>query len=471
MIFNSIPFAVFLPIVFIIYWLIGGKRYQVQNGFLLLASYFFYGWWDWRFLSLLLGATFLSYLLGIGIGNAKREGQRKLLLGVGVGISLSLLVFFKYFDFFVESFADAFSLFGSKMSVVALNLILPLGISFYTFKILSYMLDVYKGRIPPCKNIFDYSLFVSFFPQLVAGPIERATTLLPQIQTQRKFSYDQAGDGMKLILWGLFKKIVVADTTAGYVHDIFSNHELYPASMLWLGILYFAFQVYADFSGYSDIAIGVGKLLGFELLKNFDRPFISKNITEFWRRWHISLSTWFNDYIFTPFYTTFRNWGNIAMYVGIMLTFFLSGLWHGESWHYIFFGALHGAAIVIETATKKSRKRLSKKVPAWLYNNLSMVLTFLFVIITWVFFRAKNMDHGFSYFKGLFDASIIEIPGKLAYIPLVLVMVIWEWLQRKKKHALDFGFARPLRWLIYLVVTFFILYYFGNEQQFFYFQF
>lgn len=472
MVFNSIPFALFLPVVFTIYWLIGSSRVRAQNLFLLGASYFFYAWWDWRFLCLVIFISGFSFVISEAIRKTDHEKRRKALMYVAVAVSLLVLGFFKYYNFFIASFADAFSVFGGKLNVTTLNIILPLGISFYTFKVLSYILDVYYRKIEPERNVVNYLLYVGFFPQLVSGPIERASRLLPQLRSERKFNYDQAVDGTKLILWGLFKKVVIADTTAIYVSDIFNNYALYPSSVLVLGMVYFTFQIYADFSGYTDIAIGIGKLLGFETMQNFNRPFISKNITEFWRRWHISLSSWFNDYVFTPLYTSLRNWGNIALYLSILVTFLLSGLWHGADWHYVFFGAIYGVAIVFETYTKKRRKKIASKIQPAVYNNASMLLTFGFLLITWVFFRASSMTHAWNYIEAVFSPSLLEIPGKLAYLPFVALLVIWEWVQRRKKHALDFGkLPVPARWGVYLVLTFLIFYYYGEEQQFYYFQF
>jgi alginate O-acetyltransferase complex protein AlgI len=472
MIFNSIPFVVFLPATFIIYWLIGHKRTRAQNVFLLIASYFFYGWWDWRFLSLLFFSSLLSYILGGAIYKSTSDKKRKLLLYLGVIVSLGFLGFFKYYNFFIQSFADAFTVFGSPIEVTTLKLILPLGISFYTFKLISYLMDVYRGKIERSYQAVDYFVYVGFFAQITAGPIERASNMLPQLKVARPFNKEQATEGLKLILWGMFKKVVIADTCALYVGDIFNNSTIYPASVLLLGTFYFAFQVYADFSGYSDIAMGIGKLFGFELMQNFNHPFSSKNITDFWRRWHISLSSWFNDYVFTPAYTAMRNWGNAGMFLGIFITFLLSGLWHGASWHYVLFGSIHGLAIIYETYTKKKRKKVESKMGKTLYANVSVFLTFIFILLTFIIFRANNIPHAFQYIGALFSSSMLEVPGKLAYLPWVFLMIGWEWLQRKKKYALYFPtLPMPVRWSIYLVLTFLIFYYYGTEQQFYYFQF
>lgn len=470
MIFNSIPFAIFLPVVFILYWLIGSKRKEGQNAFLLLASLFFYGWWDYRFLLLLLSSISIGYLFGIWL--EKSISHRRIILFLGLSLILSSLLFFKYYNFFIENFAHAYSLFGGKLQVQSLSLILPLGISFYTFKLIGYVVDVYYRKIERCKSPLDFYLFVSFFPQISAGPLESSITLLPQIQRERLFDYTQAKEGLKHILWGLFKKIAIADTCANYANDIFGNYEYFPGSMLVLGVFYFTIQVYADFSGYSDIAIGIGKLFGFELMKNFNLPFLSKNVTDFWRRWHISLTLWFNNYFFSPIYVSIRAWGVFAMYVSIFLTFLLSGLWHGASWNYILYGALQGTAIIVETRLSKQRKTWQKKLNKTVYFNLSIGITMVFVLFTFVIFRSNDIPSAMNYLNRIASWSLFEIPGKLAYLPIIFVMLSWEWLQRKKSHAMNIlHLPVGLRWGIYTILTFFILYYYGQDQEFYYFQF
>lgn len=470
MLFNSVSFALFLPLVFIGYWLIGSQNKTGQNHFLLAASLFFYGWWDVRFLGLLGFSVFVGY--GIGWWLDRTESRRRLILFLGIVASLSFLLFFKYYNFFITSFTEAYNFIGGKINPNTLELILPFGISFYTFKIVGYIIDVYYRRIPTCRNPIDFFLFVSFFPQIAAGPIESATTLLPQIQEKRSFRYQQASEGLRYILWGMFKKVAIADACAGYVSDIFGHYQTYPASVLCIGTVYFAVQVYADFSGYSDIAIGVGKLFGFELMKNFNLPFLSKNVTDFWRRWHISLTKWFNDYFFTPIYTAVRNWGTFGMYFAIFMTFLLSGLWHGANWNYILYGVFQGLAIVWDAATKKKRKKIEKKIPAKLYGNVSILLTMLFILLTFIIFRSPTVEDGMSYIRHLVSASLFIVPGKLAYVPIIVVLITWEWLMRNRKHALDLPVkSRPLRYAIYLSLTFALFYYYGQEQEFFYFQF
>lgn len=298
--FNSLDFAVFLPIVFTLYWFVTNRYLQLQNLLLVIASYVFYGWWDWRFLSLIVFSTLVDFAVGVGLNTNAKPIIRKILLWSSILINLGLLGFFKYFNFFIESFVDVFTLFGAPISVNSLNIVLPVGISFYTFQTLSYSIDVYRRRLKPTKNFLAFSAYVSFFPQLVAGPIERATNLLPQFYTRRSFNYEKAKDGLLQILWGLFKKIVIADNCAFLVNQIFNDSETQAGSTLLLGAIFFAFQIYCDFSGYSDIAIGLSRFFGFDLMQNFATPYFARDMAEFWRRWHISLSTWFRDYLYIP---------------------------------------------------------------------------------------------------------------------------------------------------------------------------
>jgi D-alanyl-lipoteichoic acid acyltransferase DltB (MBOAT superfamily) len=300
MLFNSLDFAIFLPVVFLLYWFVFQKKIKAQNALVALASYVFYGWWDWRFLSLIIFSSVIDYFIGLQLENIKKDRYRSLLLWTSIFVNLGLLGFFKYFNFFIDNFLDAFSFFGYQIPNTSLNIILPVGISFYTFQTLSYTIDVYRKQLKPTKDFVAFTAFVSFFPQLVAGPIERASNLLPQFYKKRKFDYSIAVDGMRQILWGLFKKIVIADNCAKYANEIFNNSGNYSGTTLLLGALFFTFQIYGDFSGYSDIAIGTSRLFGFKLMKNFAFPYFSRDIAEFWRRWHISLSSWFRDYLYIP---------------------------------------------------------------------------------------------------------------------------------------------------------------------------
>lgn len=335
MLFNSIDFLIFLPIVFVLYWFVFNINLKSQNLLILFSSYVFYGWWDYRFLSLIFLSTVVDYKIGLEIPKQNSEKNRKLLLWVSVLFNLSVLGFFKYYNFFVDSWISLLSTVGYDVkSVWTLNIILPVGISFYTFQTMSYTIDIYKKSLDPTKDFISFASFVSFFPQLVAGPIERASNLLPQILKKRDFKYEQKVQGLRLILFGMFKKVVIADSLAPLVDDIFSNYQDFGGGTLWLGAIYFSFQIYCDFSGYSDIAVGTSKLFGFELMSNFKFPYLSRNIGEFWRRWHISLSTWFRDYLYIPLGGRLE--GKLKSFRNILLVFLVSGFWHGANWTFFF---------------------------------------------------------------------------------------------------------------------------------------
>mgnify|MGYP000415625364 CR=1 FL=1 len=333
MIFNSIDFAIFLPIVFLLYWFVAQKNSRSQNTLIVLSSYVFYGWWDWRFLSLILFSTIIDFAVGQKLRTEKEQSKKKVLLWISILVNFGFLGFFKYYNFFAENFEDAFSLFGAEINSSSLNIILPVGISFYTFQTLSYTIDVYNGKLEPTKDFIAFSAFVSFFPQLVAGPIERATSLLPQFYKKREFDYSKAVDGLRQILWGLFKKIVIADNCATYANEIFSTYSDQPGSILLLGAIYFTFQIYGDFSGYSDIAIGTSKLFNINLKQNFALPYFSRDVAEFWRRWHISLSTWFRDYLYIPLGgSRVSKWKQLR---NTLIIFTVSGFWHGANWTFV----------------------------------------------------------------------------------------------------------------------------------------
>ncbi|MDN3644276.1 MBOAT family O-acyltransferase, partial [Lutimonas halocynthiae] len=337
MLFNSLDFAIFLPIVFVLYWFVTNKNLKLQNLLIVVASYVFYGWWDWRFLSLILFSTLVDYTVGRKLRDENNGSRRLLLLWTSIIVNLGFLGFFKYYNFFLDNFIEAFSFFGYVFKAGSLQIILPVGISFYTFQTLSYTIDVYKKKLEPTKDFIAFAAFVSFFPQLVAGPIERATNLLPQFYKKRTFDSNKAIDGLKQILWGLFKKVVIADNAAQFANEIFNNSGDYSGSTLFLGALFFAFQIYGDFSGYSDIAIGTSRLFGFNLMKNFAFPYFSRDIAEFWRRWHISLSTWFRDYLYIPLG---GSRGGLSMKIrNTFIIFIVSGFWHGANWTFIVWGA------------------------------------------------------------------------------------------------------------------------------------
>lgn len=477
MLFNSLDFAIFLPIVFILYWLLK-RNLKVQNFLIVVASYVFYGWWDWRFLSLIIFSSIVDYSVGIALDKSDRKRTRRILLMTSILVNIGFLGFFKYFNFFTDSFTDAFSFFGYQFKSQSLNIILPVGISFYTFQTLSYSIDVFRRKMKPTRNIVAFFAFVSFFPQLVAGPIERATNLLPQFYTKRKFDYAQAVDGVRQILWGLFKKIVIADNAAAFANDIFANSADYNGSTLLLGAFFFAFQIYGDFSGYSDIAIGTARLFGFNLMRNFAFPYFSRDIAEFWRRWHISLSTWFRDYVYIPLGgSKVKKWAVIR---NIFIIFIVSGFWHGANWTFIVWGLLNALYFIPLMLTKQNRSNLNDVAEGKLLPNLrefiQINVTFLLTTLAWIFFRADSITHAFDYLGGIFSMSLFSLPEtrpKFLFILIFLFLAV-EWFQRNKQHALEFDTIRipkMARWTIYYAVVFVIFYYGGEKQEFIYFQF
>ncbi|WP_287642212.1 MBOAT family O-acyltransferase [Bacteroides sp.] len=482
MLFNSFEFLIYLPIVFILYWFVFNKTLKLQNLLVVVVSYIFYGWWDWRFLLLIGFTTLCSYLSGILI--ASYEGRRKLQKAVSICnivLNLTILGIFKYFNFFADNFAILFRSFGYEINWVTLDILLPVGISFYTFQALSYSIDVYQKKIEPTKDIIAFFAFISFFPQLVAGPIERATNLLPQFLRERKFDYSAAVDGCRQMLWGFFKKIVIADNCAVCVNSIFENYTELPASTLLLGGFWFTFQIYCDFSGYSDIAIGCAKLFGIKLMKNFNFPYFSRDIAEFWRRWHISLTTWFRDYIYIPLGgSRVGKWKAVR---NTMIIFLVSGFWHGANWTFIVWGVFHALLFLPLLLGKRNRKNLNsvahgKIIPS--FKELAQMLTtFIFALVGWIIFRAENIFQAYDYITRMFNKSILNFPERgfttgTFIIPLILIFILIEWIQREKNHGLEISLvkSRPVRYLIYSVLIYIILI-FTNEApaEFIYFQF
>ncbi|MBC8150846.1 MAG: MBOAT family protein [Bacteroidetes bacterium] len=482
MLFNSIDFALFLPVVFVLYWFVFKNSLKYQNLLVVAASYVFYGWWDWRFLGLIIFSTVLDFFIGKSLAKTTHELNRKLLLYTSVAVNLGFLGIFKYFDFFVSNFIDAFSLFGVELSAGSLNIILPVGISFYTFQTLSYSIDVYRRKLKHTDDFIAFSAFVCFFPQLVAGPIERATNLLPQFLKARKFNYDQAADGMRQILWGLFKKVVVADNCAVFVNAIFDNPDPLSGSTLFMGAVFFAFQIYCDFSGYSDIAIGTSRLFNINLKQNFATPYFSRNIGEFWRRWHISLSTWFRDYLYIPLGgSQGGTWNKIR---NVFLIFIVSGFWHGASWNFIVWGGLNALYFLPLLLTKNNRNHLNTVAEGSLFPTykeiLSIGLTFFLTVIAWVFFRADTLTEAVHYLNLMFSSSFFTVPSFITpkafmlytYL-LICLFIAVEWVQRDKKFGLSIeNLNRPFRWVIYTIVIGVIITFgqFG-ESEFIYFQF
>jgi alginate O-acetyltransferase complex protein AlgI len=481
MLFNSFSFAIFLPIVFVLYWFVMNKSLKLQNILLLVASYYFYSCWDYRFLFLLIFSTVLDYATGIKMYEAKTESLKKFWFWLSIIINLGFLGVFKYYNFFADSFSDALSLIGFQAGFVTLNVILPVGISFYTFHGLSYVIDIYKNRIKPERNFIDYSLFVSFFPLLVAGPIERATHLLPQIKSKRAFNYSQALDGLRQILWGLFKKIVIADNCAQYANMIFNNSGDYSGSTLVLGALFFTFQIYCDFSGYSDIALGTARLFGVELLRNFAYPYFSRDIAEFWRRWHISLSSWFRDYLYIPLG---GSKGGIWMKIrNTFIIFLVSGFWHGANWTFLIWGALNAIYFLPLLLLNLNRDNLETVAQGKIFPTFkeifSIIITFSLTVFAWIFFRAASVDHAIEYIGGIFSKSLLSIPSveTKAYLILfvVLIFMMVEWIGREYRYGIEFvkKIKSPIaRIVLYYTIIIMILV-LGNftENEFIYFQF
>ncbi|MEC7263185.1 MAG: MBOAT family O-acyltransferase [Bacteroidota bacterium] len=479
MLFNSIEFFVFLPTVFLLYWFVTNRNLKLQNILIVVASYFFYGWWDWRFLSLILFSTLVDYTVGLFLDKTDDPKRRKILLTISIIINLGFLGVFKYYNFFLENFVTVFTFFGAKLNPATLNIVLPVGISFYTFQTLSYTIDVYKRKLEPTKNFISFAAYVSFFPQLVAGPIERATNLLPQFAKKRSFNYPLAVDGLRQILWGLFKKVVVADNAAYYVNIIFEDYASHSGSTLFIGGVLFAFQIYGDFSGYSDIAIGTSRLFGFDLMQNFAYPYFSRDIAEFWRRWHISLSTWFRDYLYIPLGGS--RGGTWMKVRNTFIIFLVSGFWHGANWTFIVWGFLNALYFMPLLLSKKNRVHTGNIAEGRLFVNIKELfqigITFFLTVIAWIFFRAKSISEAFGYLSEMFSSNFFSVPDLLPIkvFGFIALLVFVEWLQRDKKHGLelpeDTRIPVYVRWLFYIVLILMILLFSGEQQQFIYFQF
>ena len=460
MLFNSLEFALFLPIVFALYWLISGNL-KLQNLFVVAASYVFYGWWNWRFLLLIAFTSLCSWVSGLIIEKlTNKGGNTRWVCCANIVVNISVLCIFKYYNFFVTSFADAFL--GGNTHNMLLNVVLPVGISFYTFQALSYTIDVYKGKLPPTHDVVQFFAYVSFFPQLVAGPIERATNLLPQFANRRAFCYADAVDGCRQILWGLFKKIVVADNCAIVANDIFGSYSSQPANILWVGALFFSFQIYGDFSGYSDIAIGTAKLFGIKLMRNFKTPYFSRDIAEFWRCWHISLTTWFRDYIYSPLGGS--RVSKIKVVRNTFVIFLVSGIWHGANWTFVVWGVFHALLFLPLIMLGLNRKYLNNVAENRLLPSVrelfQMLTTFLLTVIGWVIFRAESISQAFDYLKNMFASGMLHSPIDFFNYPetwvayFVIFMLIIEWLNRSRRHGLDLSIgSRTIRWIIYLTLA------------------
>ena len=480
MLFNSIEFLIFLPIVFLLYWYVF-QEVKIQNLFLVVVSYIFYGWWDWRFLILIAATSLSSFITGILVGHY--EGRRfwqRIWNIVNIILNLSILCIFKYYNFFVENLNSLCGMFGYHLDWVTMEVILPVGISFYTFQALSYTIDIYRGDIKPTRDIVAFFSYISFFPQLVAGPIERAKNLLPQFFQKRLFEEWKLVDGLRQMLWGFFKKLVIADNCAFTVNSCWDSYAQLPGFTIIFICILFTFQIYCDFSGYSDIAIGCARLFGINLERNFNYPYYSKNISEFWRKWHMSLMTWLRDYIYIPLGgSRCSKWKVIR---NTFIVFFISGLWHGPNWTFIVWGLYHACLISIliisNINTKKEKIICNNHLLQNIKETYHIIITFVFVVIGWTIFRAENMEQFIELWKAILTNpffNVNQIYGGL-FIIHIIIMIIIEWLQRNKQHALQFPNKglfryRSFRWAIYITMYIYILTSIGQSQTFLYFQF
>lgn len=486
MVFNSIPFVLFFLAFFGLYWLVLNKSLKAQNVLLLAGSYFFYAWTDWRLLSFLIGVSALNYFLGIKIESSTNEKSKRIFLYIGLIHGIGGLLFFKYYNFFVNSFNDAFESIGIALGLNTLKLIIPLGISFFTFRTISYLLDIDKGKATASKDWIVFFNYVAFFPSILSGPIDKSKTFIPQLETKRKFDYQNAVDGLRQILWGLFKKVVIANNCSVITNEVFEHYQTLPASSLLIAIFLYTIQIYADFSGYSDMAIGVARLLGFNITKNFDFPFFAQNIADFWRRWHISLTSWLTEYVFTPLSIFFRDYANMGLILAIVINFTLIGIWHGANWTYILFGFLHGVYYIplILKGTMNKKKKLGNITLGNFAELFNMLRTFLLVMLTFVIFRALSITQAFDIYRHLVSKSLIQTPVLngvsiiyfISILAYILFMFAMEWQAKTDEHALEhFGPKLPklLRWLFYVLLIL-IVYYFSSmvsNQDFIYLQF
>lgn len=490
MFFNSLDFAIFFPIVFTLYWLVA-KNLVLRNILILGSSYLFYGWWDWRFLILIIISSLVDFIIGIKIYKQPTKTLKKRFLIISLAVNLGFLLYFKYANFFIDTFIGSFHLFGEEINNYSLNIILPVGISFYTFQTLSYSIDIYRGKLKPTNNWLAFFSFVAFFPQLVAGPIERASHLLPQFYKTYKFNYNLVKSGVLLMAFGLFKKMVIADRAALYVNQVYNNLDDYEGVNYMYATILFAIQIYCDFSGYSDIAIGAGRTMGFDLMKNFDSPYFSKSLTEFWRRWHISLSTWFRDYVFIPLGGSKE--GKFKTYSNLFIVFVVSGLWHGAAITFVIWGALHGLILILEKSVHSFKISFFKRIGIikWpqIFNIIFGISTFLIVCFAWIFFRANTVSDAILIVNGIIsgldlgkfflkDTYFIGFKTNEFKILswMVSFLILAEVLHKKRsllQRLNNNGII--IRWSFYLVIVFTIVvfgvYGSGTIEEFIYFQF
>jgi len=475
MIFNSLAFASFFILFFFLYWFVFNRSVKIQNLFLLAACYIFYAWHNWHLLILLLLSTVVTYLLGFAIHNAPTHKIKNQWLYTGLVIFVGLLLYFKYTNFFLQSFASL-----TQKPFTPLDIILPLGISFYTFRLLSYLFDIKNGKFKPVDDWVVFFSYVSFFPSVISGPIDRPKTLVPQLEQPRKFNHDQAVDGLRQILWGLLKKTVVADNCAVLSNYAFDTPNLH-GPVLIAGAFFYTIQIYADFSGYSDMAIGVAKLMGFNITRNFNYPYFSQNVAEFWRKWHISLTSWLTDYIFTPASLQFRDYANWGLIIAIILTFLTSGLWHGANWTFVLWGFLHGCYYIPLILKGKMNKK--KEIPAdrvWpTFTELrNIAATFILVMFTFVLFRSADISSAFAYYRNIFVFTPSAASKPISFYGISIVfsaaMFMMEWLSRGKQHPLEglnLKWPQVARWSFYILAVALIMTFTRHEQQFIYFKF
>lgn len=478
MLFNSFDFVWFLVAVFTLYWSIFNRTLLLRNLFLVTVSYVFYGWWDWRFLSLIIFSSAVDYLAGIQIEKSPTKKRKKLFLSLSLLTNLGLLGFFKYYNFFASSLAEGLAEIGVIVDPFTLDIVLPVGISFYTFQTISYSIDVYRGKLKATRNPVAFFAYVSFFPQLVAGPIERAVKLLPQFNVVQKFTYAMGSSGMRLILWGLFKKVVLADNCAVYANQIFDGYGSLSTVELAYGSVLFALQIYGDFSGYSDIAIGTARLFGFNLMTNFRTPYFSRDIAEFWRRWHISLSTWFRDYLYIPLGGS--RGGRWMQIRNTFIIFIVSGFWHGANWTFIAWGALNAIFFLPLLLAKRNRNNLDEVASGGIgtfFKQLGpILLTFTVTCFAWIFFRAESLSHAFEYINQLFSGPFMPANDDLFrkfMVPVVVVWLLVDWLSRKSNFDEWIGGHRG--WarhsVYYLLILMIAMFGSFGESEFIYFQF
>ena len=476
MLFNSFDFLIFFSVFFVCYWF-SVKNIKLQNIILLIGSYVFYSFTDWRFLLLLISVSTFNYFLGLNIEKAIK--YKRLLMYIGLAQGLGILAFFKYFNFFITSLNDIFYTVNINSNFKTLNILIPLGISFFTFRTISYVLDVYNEKIKATKDWIVFFNYISFFPSILSGPIDKVNLLVPQIETKRSFNYNDATNGMRQILWGMFKKIVIADNCSIFVNDTFDNFSQHSGSTLLLGAFFFSFQLYADFSGYSDMAIGFSRLIGFKITKNLNFPFFSQNIAEFWRKWHISLTSWLTEYLFSPLNFKFRHLGKRGLVFAILINFTVCGIWHGANWTYVIFGFIHGCAfipLIINNKLNQKEKKESNRLFFTFKQLIKMISVFTFVTFTFIFFRSDNITHALLFLSKIFSDSFFLIPETPSFklILLVIIFSLLEWYGRQGDYVLDSiltSYNKALRWVAYLFFVVLILYYAVVEKTFLYFQF